>query len=316
LEPARIAVFGSLNVDLVTRLQRFPGPGETVSARSFAIYPGGKGANQAVACGRLGADVHMYGALGNDELSPRLRASLGAAGVHLDAVAVLEDVATGTADVWVDDAGENMIAIAAGANGRLDEAYVDAHLAALAGADYLLLQREVPTAALAHLLRSLPAEGGPRVILDPAPALPLDGLPLERLWLLTPNQHELATLSGQPAGDERAVRRAAAHLIASTGVPTVLTKAGNRGAYLAEPGRFERIPGFPSRAVDTTAAGDAFNGALAAALAGAAGEPLDFEVAVRFAHAAAAIQVTRPGAQPAMPGRDEVMEFLKAHPAG
>lgn len=315
MQTARIAVFGSLNVDLVTRLARFPSPGETVTARGFAMYPGGKGANQAVACGRLGAYVAMYGALGNDELARRLRASLQRANVQLDAVAVLDDVSTGTADIWVDDSGENMIAIAAGANGRLDEAYVDAHLAALARVDYLLLQREVPTSALSHLLRALPGEGGPRIILDPAPALPLEGLPLERLWLLTPNEHELAALSGHEAGDDNGLRDAARDLMAATGTRAVLTKAGNRGAYLAEGERFERIPGFAARAVDTTAAGDAFNGALAAALAGVLGEPLGFEDAVRFAHAAAAIQVTRAGAQPAMPERDEVVAFLRERSA-
>jgi len=315
LQPARIAVFGSLNVDLVTRLRRFPAPGETVAARSFAIYPGGKGANQAVACGRLGADVAMFGALGNDVLAPRLRDSLDAAHVRLDAVAALDDVATGTADIWVDDRGENMIAIAEGANGRVDEAYVDDHVGALAAAEYLLLQLEVPIRALAHLLSALPAAGGPRVILDPAPALPLAELPLERVWLLTPNEHELATLTGLPTDSESEVRAAAARLAATTGVRAVLIKAGGRGAFLSEAGRFERLPGFPVRAVDTTAAGDAFNGALAAALAGAVGEPLDFEDAVRFAHAAAALQVTRPGAQPALPERGEVVGFLREHSA-
>ncbi len=315
MQRQRIAVFGSLNVDLVTRLERFPKPGETIGARSFTVYPGGKGANQALACGRLGGDVTIYGALGNDVLAPRLRESLASAGVELGALAVHHDVATGTADIWVDDAGENMIAIAAGANARLDRSYVDQHLDALSAAAYLLLQLEVPLPTLAYLLEALPEEGGPRVILDPAPAQPLATVPLERVWLLTPNEHELASLSGLPTDSDAGVRAAAAALSADAGVRAVLTKAGGRGAFLSRGERFDRLPGFPVRPVDTTAAGDVFNGALAAALAGALGEPLAFEDAVRFAHAAAALQVTRPGAQPAMPDRGEVVGFLREHAA-
>lgn len=313
MQQARIAVLGSLNVDLVTRLARFPRPGETVVARGFAMYPGGKGANQAVACGRLGADVAMYGALGGDSLAARLRESLSWANVSTDAVAVVGDVATGTAAIWVDDAGENMIAIAAGANAHVDTAYVDAYLPGLAAAAYLLVQLEVPIDTLAYLLECLPSRGGPRVILDPAPAGPLDAVDLTRLWLLTPNEHELASLTGMPTRSDSEIASAAQRLAEETGVPRVLTKAAGRGAFISEGERFDRVPGFPVTAVDTTAAGDAFNGALAAALAGAVGEPMTLEDAVRFAHAAAAVSVGREGAQPAMPDRGEVIGFLREH---
>ncbi len=312
----RIAVFGSLNVDLVTRLERFPDPGETVAARDFAMYPGGKGANQAVACGKLGADVAMYGKLGADALAERLHASLEGAGVLTHALQTVEDAATGTADIWVEDSGENMIAIAAGANGRVDAAYVDRHLEALADADYLLLQLEVPIAGLAHLLACLPPSGGPRVILDPAPARPLDDLPRGSVWMVTPNEHELARLTGMPTTDGPAVRAAAHALGEHTGVEVVVVKAGARGAFVSAAGRFEAVPGYRVDAVDTTAAGDAFNGALAAALAGAVGERSGLDEAVRFAHAAAAVAVTRPGAQPAMASREDVEAFLRQHPAG
>jgi len=312
----RIAVFGSLNVDLVTRLERFPGPGETVAARDFAMYPGGKGANQAVACGKLGADVAMYGMLGTDALAERLLASLEGAGVATHALRTVEDAATGTADIWVEDSGENMIAIAAGANGRVDAAYVDEHLAALAAADYLLLQLEVPTASLAHLLAHVPVSGGPRVILDPAPARPLDALPKGRVWMVTPNEHELARLTGMPVNDGAAIRAAARALGERAGAEVVLVKAGARGAYLSTAERFEAIEGYSVDAVDTTAAGDAFNGALAAALAGSAGGRSGLDEAVRFAHAAAAVAVTRPGAQPAMASHEDVEAFLKQHPGG
>ena len=312
----RIAVFGSLNIDLVTRLERFPGPGETVAARDFAMYPGGKGANQAVACGKLGADVAMYGMLGADALAERLLASLEGAGVATHALRTVEDVATGTADIWVEDSGENMIAIAAGANGHVDAAYVDEHLEALAAADYLLLQLEVPTASLAHLLARLPPSGGPRVILDPAPARPLDDLPEGRVWMVTPNEHELARLTGMPTTDGAAIRAAAHALAERTGVEIVVVKAGARGAYVRAEGRFEAVPGYSVDAVDTTAAGDAFNGALAAALTGAAGGRSGLDEAVRFAHAAAAVAVTRPGTQPAMASREDVEAFLRQHAGG
>lgn len=309
----RVAVLGSLNVDLVTRVPRFAQPGETLSARSFAMYPGGKGANQAVACGRLGASVAMYGALGDDPLAGRLRASLAEAGVDTAAVATIADVATGTADIWVDDAGENIIAIAAGANGLVDGGYVDRHLASLNAAAYLLLQLEVPLATLRHLLERLPAEGGPRVVLDPAPAQALDELPLERLWLITPNEHELAALTGLPTGDDAEVEAAARALRRHTGVPRLVAKAGARGAFLLEGERFERVAGFPVDAVDTTAAGDAFNGALAASLVGAPGRDPDLRAATRRANAAAALAVTRPGAQPAMADGAELDRFLRQH---
>lgn len=311
-----IAVFGSLNVDLVTRLEHFPHPGETVAARSFAMYPGGKGANQAVACGRLGSAVSMYGALGTDVLAERLRASLGGAGVDASAVAAIDGVATGTANIWVDDAGENMIAIAAGANGRVDADYVDRHAEALGRASYLLLQLEVPLATLAHLLRRLPDSGGPRVVLDPAPARSLEALPLERVWMITPNEHELATLTGLPTEGVDHIRRAASVLRERTRIRRVLTKAGARGAYLLDDDGFEELPGFAVEAVDTTAAGDAFNGALASALAEPSEGTDTLAAAVRFAHAAAAITVTRPGAQPSMASRSEVERFLAGQQGG
>lgn len=313
MSQGRIAVFGSLNVDLVTRLERFPSPGETVAARDFTLYPGGKGANQAVAAGKLGADVAMYGLLGSDALADRLRDSLRAAGVDDGAVRTVEDVATGTADIWVEDSGENMIAIAAGANGRVDAGYVDEHLADLARADYLLLQLEVPLPALAHLLHTLPSSGGPRVVLDPAPARPLEALPLDRVWMVTPNEHELGRLTGMPTGDPQAIRAAARALAARTGVELVVTKAGARGAFVSAGERFEAVPACSVDAVDTTAAGDAFNGALAAALARSATVRDDLMQAIRFAHAAAAIAVMRAGAQPAMADRAEVERFLQRH---
>lgn len=308
---AHVAVFGSLNVDLVTRVRRFPAPGETVVAREFATFPGGKGANQAFACGRLGAAASMYGKVGDDLLAGTVLDSLGTAGVACEAVEVEAGVATGTAAIWVDDSGENAIAIAAGANGRVDEAYVDRHLDAILQASYLLVQLEVPLRPLAYLLERIRPGEGPRVILDPAPAAPLDGLPLEGRWMLTPNEHELTSLTGMPTASEAELRAASEALLERTGVEVVLTKAGERGVYMASRATFTAVPGFPANVVDTTAAGDAFNGALAASARRQAPGALDLRASASYANAAAALSVGRRGAQPSMPAADEVERFME-----
>jgi len=302
-----LAVLGSLNADLVTRVEAFPRPGQTLQARAFQIHAGGKGANQAVACGQLGAPVAMYGALGRDGLAPRLLDSLQGANVRADDLLYCDDAPTGTASIWVDDAGENMIGIHAGANGRVDADYVDQILPVVARADWLLLQLEIPLAAMKHLLERLPASR-PRVMLDPAPAADLGPLPTERLSLLTPNEHELAALTGEAVDTDAALERACRALRASSGAGAVVCKAGARGAYLLDEGGFRHVPGHRVDAVDTTAAGDAFNGGLAVALL--EGQLLDG--AVGFAHAVAALSVTRAGAQPSMPTRQAVEAFLPA----
>lgn len=298
-----ISVLGSLNVDLVTRVDPFPSAGETRQGSDFQIHPGGKGANQAVAAAMLGADVRMFGALGDDPLAERLRRSLEQAGVDSTNVATRSDTATGTASIWVDEQGENAIAIVAGANASVDEAYVDQHLNAIAASDWVLLQGEIPVATMAHLLRSL--KGGAHVILDPAPVFALHELPTERLWALTPNEHELAEIAGADTSNEDAIREACERVRADLSIPRIVCKAGARGAYVSTEQGFHHVAGYQVDVVDTTAAGDAFNGALATAL----GSGPDLLDAVRFANAAAALAVTAEGAQPAMPRRAEVDEL-------
>ena len=165
----QIAVLGSLNIDLVTQVDRFPHPGETIVGRSFQQFTGGKGANQAVACGRLGADVCMFGAVGGDVFAEKLLKTLQESNVETDAIHVCEDAGTGVAHIWVDAKGENAIAIIAGANAKVDRAYVDTALSKLTGAPWLLLQLETPLEAMAYLLEQLPPYT-PKIILDPAPA--------------------------------------------------------------------------------------------------------------------------------------------------
>ena len=306
----RVNVLGSLNADLVTRIDVFPSAGETRRAAGFAIHAGGKGANQAVAAAKVGADAAMFGALGEDALAGHLRTSLETAGVDATHVEVRPDAPTGTASIWVDASGENAIAIAAGANGLVDGDWVGARLKALGDCDWLLLQGEIPIGGMAHLLRRL--EDGPRVILDPAPVFDLEGFPAEGIWLITPNEHELRSIAGRETADDSGVRAACAVVHERFGIPRVLCKAGPRGAYLWTPDGFRHVPGFPVEVVDTTAAGDAFNGGLAAALA----EGRELADAIPFAHAVAALAVTREGAQPALPVRREVERFLAGRRVG
>ena len=298
----RIAVLGSANIDLVCRVPHLPKPGETVRASSVARYRGGKGANQAVAAARLGADVRFYGMVGQDSLGDVLLSGFEENGVDARAVERSATRASGTATIWVSEDGENSIVIAEGANGQVDEAYVDKNLDALAEADVLLLQFEVPVRTVAHLVRSLPCSK-PVVVLDPAPASALDGFPIGRVDYLTPNQEELAALSGE-ADAGTGVQR-----LLELGAGTVVCTLGEQGATIA---RLETeitgVPAFSVTAVDTTASGDAFAAAFAVALA--EGKGLDLREAVRFACAAGALTATRAGAWPSLPTGKEVRAFL------
>ena len=294
-----IVVLGSANMDVVTEVARMPHPGETVPGKALRYYPGGKGANQAVAAARLGGPVSFCGEVGRDAFGERLLDAMRADGVDVSGVEIAADAATGTASIWVEDGGENASACVPGANGAVDRAYVDRILARIAAADVLLLQLEIPLDTVAYLLRRLPG-GRPLVILDPAPARELSGLPLDRIDVLTPNETELRAITGiaDPA--------LAARSLLERGVRAVVCKAGERGAIWFGVSA-TRVPAFRVRVVDTTAAGDAFNGALAVALTD---RPL--HDAVRFANAAGALATTKRGAQPSLPRRAEVEELLAA----
>jgi ribokinase len=309
----RVAVCGSLNMDLVIRAPRLPERGETVTGGVFATYPGGKGANQAVAAARLGASVAMVGAVGGDAFGRQLRDGLAHDGVDIAHVETLEGEATGVALITVDPAGQNTIVVAPGANGRLDAAHVARARGRIAAARVLLLQLEVPVAAVAEAA-DLAHQAGAWVILDPAPApaAPLPDRLLRLVDVVNPNEVEARALTGIAVDDEAGARRAAERLLA-LGCRAAVIKLGARGAFVAagaaaggEP-TFTMIPGIPVAAVDTTAAGDAFAGALGVALAGGRSVP----EAARFANVAAAISVMRPGAQPSMPTRAEVEAFAR-----
>jgi ribokinase len=300
-----IVVVGSLNADLVVRTPRFPAPGETTAGSDFAVYPGGKGANQAVAAGRLGGRVAMMGRVGNDDHGVLLRRSLVAAGV--DTTAVLEDdsAATGVAVITIDASGQNQIVLAPGANARLTPEDVERHRSLLEGASVVMLQLEVPLETTETAAR-IAHRAGVTVILDPAPARRDAVALLSVVDYVTPNETELRVLAGAPAGETAPEDAAAmARTLIAKGGDRVIAKLGAAGAIAVSRDGEERWPGHRVQAVDTTAAGDAWNGAFAVALA----EGRALRDAGAFANAAAALSVTRAGAQPGMPTRDEVDRF-------
>jgi ribokinase len=300
-----VIILGSLNMDLVARTPHLPAPGETVTGSAFSTAPGGKGANQAVAAARLGASTRMIGRVGADAYGDALRESLRAAGVDTRLVQMDETTSTGVAIIAVDDAAENSIIVIPGANGQLDEADVTRLDAHFAGGEVLLLQLEVPLSVNLAAARVAQAHGG-AVILDPAPALTLPGELYPLVDILTPNQLEAAHLTGiEINGRQDAVRAADALLV--KGVRTAIIKLGAAGALYRGADGCGFVPAFEVEAVDTVAAGDAFNGGLAAALS--AGHTLP--EAVRQGCAVAALAVTRSGAQPSMPTASELRGFLK-----
>jgi ribokinase len=300
-----IVVVGSLNADLVVRTPRFPVPGETITGTDFAVFPGGKGANQAVAAARLGGRVAMIGRVGRDDQGRTLRSSLAAAGVDAEAVQGDESAATGVAVITIDAAGQNEIVLAPGANARLSPTDVERSRSLIEGARVLLLQLEVPMGtveAAARIARS----AGVQVILDPAPARPEAGALLPLVDFVTPNENELRVLAGALPGPTT-VGEATLLLrsLLARGARTAIAKLGPAGAVAVGAAEHHVWPGHAVDAVDTTAAGDAWNGAFAVALA----EGQSVQEAGAFANAAAAISVTRAGAQPSMATRDELERF-------
>jgi len=302
--PARVTVVGSLNMDLVVRAPRIPRPGETIIGGEFRTVPGGKGANQAVAAARLGAQVAMVGRVGGDAFGGLLLENLAAAGVDHTFVTRDPQAATGVALIEVDDAGQNSIVVVSGANMRLAPADVEAAAAAIGVADVLLLQLESPLETVTRAAQVAHARGV-TVILNPAPARPVPAGLLGLVDVLIPNESETALLTGLPVGDQEEAQAAAAAL-RRMGVATVILTLGERGALLAYEGGAELFPAFDVTPVDTTAAGDAFVGGLAVALA--EGRPL--REAVRWGNAAGALATTRLGAQPSLPTRQALDDML------
>jgi len=296
-----VVVVGSLNMDLVVRTARLPKAGETLTGKGFDLVPGGKGANQAVAAARLGASTAMIGCVGDDAFGAQLRAGLEADGIDCRAVREVSGVPSGVALIEVADDGSNHIVVVPGGNGMLTPAHVEASEALLAAAQIVVLQLEVPletvrfAAERAHAL-------GKVVVLNPAPAQPLAPELLGTVDYLVPNELEAALLTGAPV-DSPAKAEAAARRLRSLGARNVVVTLGAGGAISVTEEGARRHPARTVTAVDTTAAGDTFIGALCAALV----EGRALEGAIALAQAAAAISVTRPGAQTSIPHRSEVV---------
>jgi len=305
-----LVVTGSLNMDFVVQVERLPAPGETTLGSDFRMIPGGKGANQACAAGRLAREVavKMVGRVGYDPFADHLKASLAAAGVDVATVMAVRRQPTGVALIWVERSGQNSIVVAPGANGELSAADIESVRDAYAGARCALFQLETPLETVETALRVSRAAGA-TTILDPAPAQRLPASLLALVDILTPNESEACLLLGREPRriglDEAPELADALH---GLGPKAVILKLGDAGCYYSGPEGTAAAEGFSVQAVDTTAAGDTFNAAFAVAIA----EGQAVAEALRFANAAAAISVTRLGAQASIPARVEVEEFLLA----
>lgn len=301
----KLVVLGSINADHILNLESFPTPGETVTGHHYQVAFGGKGANQAVAAGRSGADIAFIACTGDDDIGERVRRQLQSDGIDVAPVRAVKDQSTGVALIFVNAEGENVIGIHAGANAALSVEQVEVEKARIAGAQALLMQLESPlesvlaAAKIAHQHQTT-------VVLNPAPARELSDELLALVDIITPNETEAEKLTGiRVENDDDAAN--AARVLHAKGIGTVMITLGSRGVWVSHEGQGRRVPGFKVQAIDTIAAGDTFNGAFVTALL----EGIALDEAIRFAHAAAAIAVTRKGAQPSVPWREEIDEFLR-----
>ncbi len=294
-----IVVVGSINMDLVVRAPHLPQPGETILGRDFKTFPGGKGANQAVAASRLGGHVKLIGRVGNDAFGAELLRTLQTDRVDTTFVQRDADAPSGVALITVEDAGQNTIVVASGANAKLTPAEVDAAEAAFDGAAVLLLQLEIP---LVTVLRAIEVakKHRVRVLLNPAPSQPLDAPLVSQVDYLVPNQIELALLTKAASLEEGVAQ------LQTLGVKHVVVTLGGDGVAVCEAEKTYRLAAHPVNVVDTTAAGDAFVGGFAVAVV----EGKSTREAAEWGNAAGALAVTRAGAQPSLPTRAELAEFM------
>lgn len=300
----KCAVIGSINMDMVIGVPRFPQPGETLTGRNFETVPGGKGANQAVALARLGADVRMAGLVGDDAFGGKYLEHFKANGVNVSAVGVEKGCSTGVADILVHQDGENFIVIVPGANGKCDIEWLDRTMPLVEDCDIFLLQLEIPLETVKECIRRLKAMGK-TVILDPAPAVPLDEEVLKLCDYITPNETELKIIT--PMLDEDSGVEERVKWLVGDSERIIIHKHGAEGAYVGTRSGVEHIPGYKVKAVDTTAAGDTFNAGFAAGLA----MGWDVKDAVKLANAAGALAVTKLGAQAGMPSLEEARALME-----
>lgn len=300
-----ILVVGSSNTDMIIKIDKIPIPGETVIGGKFFKMAGGKGANQAVAAARAGGNVTFISSVGNDVFGNEAMLGFKKDGIDVEYVKIDDEEATGTALIFIDKNGENSIAVASGANLNLDESHLKKVIEKINNADVLLTQLEIPIKTVEEAIK-IAYSAGVKIILNPAPAQPLSDELLKCISILTPNESEVELLTGIEVKDENDAKKAADVLL-KKGVEIVIITLGVKGALLTTNEGSKLIHGFKVEAEDTTAAGDVFNGALAVAIS----ENKELNDAIKFAHAAAAISVTRIGAQPSAPKRDEIERMLK-----
>ena len=296
----RIVVIGSCNTDMVINTERLPRPGETIIGGNFFMNAGGKGANQAVAAARLGGDVCFVAKVGNDHFGSHAIEQYKAEGIDVQQISIDSEQPSGVALIMVDNKGENCIAVASGANALLSPEDINRAEEAIDNGDIVLMQLETPMETVEYAA-SMAHSKGKKVILNPAPALPLPETLLKNLYMIIANETEAEFISGIRITDMESVCRAA-DIIGDKGVENVVITLGSKGAFIKENGAYHKVPALKVKAVDATAAGDTFCGALCVALA----EQKGILEAVEFANRCAAITVTRMGAQSSLPYRSEV----------
>lgn len=307
MEAKKLVILGSVNVDHILNVAHFPHPGETISGNQYQMVFGGKGANQAVAAGRCGANITFLACLGNDDIGQSAKAQLITDKIDTDCIELIDDEATGVALIFVNQQGENVIGIHAGANGRLNREYVERYNTVIKKADALLMQLESPLDSVLKAAQIAKQESV-QVILNPAPAQTLPDELLSLVDIITPNETETEYLTGVKVIDDESAQHAS-NILHDKGIETVLITLGSRGVWVSQNNQGTMVPAFKVTAIDTIAAGDTFNGAFITALL----EGLPMMKAIKFAHAAAAIAVTRAGAQPSIPWRHEIEAFLSQH---
>lgn len=300
MKSSKIVVVGSANTDMIIQLERIPRPGETILGGEFSMAAGGKGANQAVAAARAGGAVDFIACVGEDMFGQQAVAGFEKDGINMAHIIRHPTSPSGVALIFVDQKGENSIAVASGANGQLLPEHINGAAEAIASAGILVMQLEIPMVTV-HKAAALAADNNVKVILNPAPAQMLSDELLANISILTPNETEAELLTGIAVNNESDAA-AAAKVLLGKGVEFVIITLGEKGAFVATSDSCEIISGFTVETVDSTAAGDTFNGALAVAL----GENKSLKAAVRFANAAAALSVTKLGAQPSAPRREEI----------
>ncbi|KJY79535.1 ribokinase [Vibrio nigripulchritudo] len=302
---SKLVVLGSVNADHVLQVPSFPRPGETLHGRNYQVIPGGKGANQAVAAARLNADIGFIACVGDDAFGFNIRESFQRDGIDIRGVKVQPDCPTGIAMIQVSDDGENTICLSAEANAKLSSEAIQPELDQIRTANYLLMQLETPLDGVERAAVAA-KESETSVVLNPAPACSLPDSLLRCVDVITPNETEAEVLTGIKVTDQESAQQAA-NALHQKGIETVLITLGAKGVWLSQNGVGKGISSYRVEAVDTTAAGDTFNGALVTGLL----ENKPLESAIQFANAAAALSVTRFGAQTSIPTRKEVDDFLE-----